>query len=103
MITCTSIEPEETTRIDQDTYLNVYTKIRDVEVWTHGVWENQKPETPDTYDPASDEEWDWKPDEPMDSDRVLDCERWVVEMGRWQEQCMQLREEQSKGPLPEDV
>lgn len=82
---------DDDSRIDQDTYLYVYTKIGDVEAWTHGVWENQKPETSETYDPVSFDEWDSKPEEPMDSIRVLDCERWVVEIGDWQEHCTQLR------------
>lgn len=35
--------------------------------WTRGVWENQDPNTAETYDAVSFDEWDSRPDYPMDS------------------------------------
>lgn len=89
-------------RIDQDTSVKMHAKREDIEAWTHGIWENQNPDTPETYDPVSFDEWDAKPDDPMDSISVLDCDRWVAEIGRWQEYCTRLRDESSRGALAED-
>ncbi len=78
------------TWIDQDMYLKVHTKLEDVEDWTF-----ENPETSETYDPVSFDEWDSKPDGPTDSISVLDCDRWVVEVGCWRELCTWGREERN--------
>lgn len=88
---------------DQDKLSNIRAKREDIEAWTHGVWKNQSPEILEIYDLVSFDEWDSKPDGPMDSISVLDCDRWVVEIGCWREHCAQLRCEESQGPLREDV
>ena len=89
--------------IGEDSSPNALVKRGGVEAWTQGVWENQDPDIAETYDPVSFDEWDSRPDDPMDSISVLDCDRWVGVISRWQEHCLRLRNAESKGPLQEDV
>ena len=110
----------ETSYSDYSDYTNVYRNADDdswteqvtspearlrqegVEAWIYEVWEKQNPEILEVYDSVSFDEWDSRPDDPMDSISVLDCDRWVVEIGRWQEHCTWLRDRQPMRPLLEN-
>ncbi|KAL9137055.1 MAG: hypothetical protein Q9175_001733 [Cornicularia normoerica] len=69
--------------IDRDTSAKVYAEREDIEAWMHNVWENEDPKTPETYDSLWFDGWDLKPDGPMDSISVLDCDRIAAGRRVW--------------------
>ena len=69
--------------MDQGNSPQMRVKREEIEAWIDVVWEKQDPDWAESYNPVSFDEWDSRPDDPMDSISVLDCERWAVEIARW--------------------
>lgn len=94
---------DDYSQIDQDTSPEAPLRREGIEAWIHGIRETRNPESLEPHAPVSYDEWEWRPDDPMDSISVLDRDRCAVEISRWREHCARLRDGRVEGSVPGDV
>lgn len=94
---------DDCSRIDQDTSQEAHLRQEGIEAWIHGLRQTRNPEILESHDPVPYDEWERRPDGPMDSISVLDRDRCAVEISRWREHCARLRDGRVEGSVPGDV